>query len=147
MDKLQNAFDEKTVEQIASEMEAKEAQERILNEPAEAPLGAEPTPIGRSEIFYLDDNNNFVSEDVATKSVIQVYDDNGNMVREVWGSSNEPEVEENTDEQYVTVYVDEDGNEVEQENAAFLVMKKYVKDELVSEEKYPLSKQKNGPTL
>ena len=147
MEELKNVFDEKTVEQIAAEMEQKESQERVLNELEEAPLGAEPTTMGRSEIFYLDDNNNFVSEDEATKSVIQVYDDNGNMVREVWGSRSEPVVEENSDEQYVTVYVDDDGNEVEQENATFLVMKKFIKDELISEDKYPLSKQKNGPVL
>lgn len=36
----------------------------------------------KSEIFYLDDDNNIVSEENATHAIIREYDKSGNLVRE-----------------------------------------------------------------
>ena len=146
MEDLNKKFDQKTVEQIALEMEQAESKARTLRNQEKPSF--EPVDLGKSEIFYLDDNNNFVDEEAATKSVIQVYDNDGNLAQEVWSTKSVNNQEKMpADQQIVTVYVDEEGNEVAQEVASFIVLKKYVKDELVSEEKYPLSNKKNGPIL
>lgn len=39
---------------------------------------------GRSEIFYLDDNNNYADKETATHSIIRQTDENGMLVGEVF---------------------------------------------------------------
>lgn len=38
------------------------------------------------ETVYLDDNNNIVASEKATRGVIRELDENGNLVRETWGT-------------------------------------------------------------
>lgn len=38
------------------------------------------------ETVYLDDNNNIVEKEKATKGVIRELDKDGNLVRETWGT-------------------------------------------------------------
>ena len=38
------------------------------------------------ETVYLDDNNNVVEPEKATRGVIRELDENGNLVRETWGT-------------------------------------------------------------
>ena len=38
------------------------------------------------ETVYLDDNNNIVEPEKATKGVIRELDENGDLVRETWGT-------------------------------------------------------------
>ena len=57
----------------------------------------EKETIANVETYYLDDDNNIVEPDKATKGVIRELDENGNLVRETWGTF-EP-VEEISDEE------------------------------------------------
>ena len=98
-----------------------------------------------SQIYYLDENNNYTTEEYAVKSVIRVTDENGNLIEEVWGSKgDEGELDENTE--LKVLYVDEEENEVEEEGATHMIMKKLVNGEEVSSEKYPIYKD-NGMQL
>lgn len=98
-----------------------------------------------SQIYYLDENNNYTTEEYAVKSVIRVTDENGNLIEEVWGSKgDEGELDENTE--LKVLYVDEEENEVEEEVATHMIMKKFVNGEEVSSEKYPIYKD-NGMQL
>ena len=94
----------------------------------------------KTKIFYLDDNHNFVSEEEATKSVIQVYDKDDNLIEEVWSYKNQEGEELEDNVEYKTVYVDENDNEVKEEEAVYVKFEKYVDNELVSTDKYPVSK-------
>ena len=38
------------------------------------------------ETYYLDDDNNFVEPENATKGIIREVDEEGNLVRETWGT-------------------------------------------------------------
>ena len=74
----------------------------------------------KSKIFYLDDNNNIVDKDKATRSIIQEFDENGNMVREIFGRNKNVPIEkvkmrsydEFTEEEkdFLAGFVDKDGN-------------------------------------
>lgn len=104
-------------------------------------LTDEPLQDSKNEkIFYLDKNNNLVSEEEAVRSVIQVYDDDGRMIEEVWSVLKEEKNVENDTEKYVMVYVDEEGNEVEQDKASYTEFRKYVEGKLVSQKTYPIIK-------
>ena len=93
-----------------------------------------------TKIFYLDENHNFVSEEEAVKSVVQVYDKDGNLVEEVWSYKNQEGEELEDNAEYKTVYVDENDNVVDEEKAVYVKFEKYVDNELVSTDKYPVSK-------
>ena len=55
--------------------------------------------IVKVETYYMDDNNNFVEPEKATKGVIRELDADGNLVRETWGTfSPMPEIPEDDDE-------------------------------------------------
>lgn len=43
------------------------------------------------ETYYLDDDNNIVEPEKATKGVIRELDENGNLVRETWGTFSKDE--------------------------------------------------------
>ena len=45
---------------------------------------------GRSEIFYLDDDNNYANKGEHTRTIINEKDDQGNVVREVFGINGDP---------------------------------------------------------
>lgn len=100
-----------------------------------------PSEDNNSKIFYLDDAHNIVDESEATKSVIQIYDENGNMVEEVWSFLKQDNDAEKQDSRTKVVYVDDEDKEVEEEFATHIVYKTYVGDEVISENKYPLSKE------
>lgn len=38
-----------------------------------------------SEVVYLNDNNEIVEQEFATKAIIKEFDENGNMVNETFG--------------------------------------------------------------
>lgn len=40
----------------------------------------------KSEVYYLDDEDNVVEKEKATKAVIRELDDKGNLVNEIWGT-------------------------------------------------------------
>lgn len=40
---------------------------------------------GKSQIYFMNEDHNFVPEDEATICVINEYDADGNRIREVWG--------------------------------------------------------------
>lgn len=95
-----------------------------------------------SEIFYLDENNNYTTEEYAVKSVIRVTDEEGNLIEEVWSTRGEEENENEVKPEFKTIYVDENENEVEEELATHLILKKYVDGKEVSSEKYPVNKDR-----
>ena len=95
-----------------------------------------------SEIFYLDENNNYTTEEYAVKSVIRVTDEEGNLIEEVWSTRGEEENENEVKPEFKTIYVDENENEVEEELATHLIQKKYVDGKEVSSEKYPVNKDR-----
>lgn len=95
-----------------------------------------------SEIFYLDENNNYTTEEYAVKSVIRVTDEEGNLIEEVWSTRGEEENENEVKPEFKAIYVDENENEVEEELATHLILKKYVDGKEVSSEKYPVNKDR-----
>lgn len=95
-----------------------------------------------SEIFYLDENNNYTTEEYAVKSVIRVTDEEGNLIEEVWSTRGEEENENEVKPEFKAIYVDENENEVEEELATHLILKKYVDGKEVSSEKYPVNKER-----
>ena len=95
-----------------------------------------------SEIFYLDENNNYTTEEYAVKSVIRVTDEEGNLIEEVWATRREEENENEVKPEFKAIYVDENENEVEEELATHLILKKYVDGKEVSSEKYPVNKDR-----
>lgn len=55
------------------------------------------------ETYYLDDDDNIVEPEKATKGVIRELDENGNLVRETWGNfEKEPELTEEEFDDYIT---------------------------------------------
>lgn len=55
------------------------------------------------ETYYLDDDDNIVEPEKATKGVIRELDENGNLVRETWGKfEKEPELTEEELDDYIT---------------------------------------------
>lgn len=94
-----------------------------------------------SKIIYLDDERNIVSKEKATSSVIQVFDENGIMIQEVWSKFNQPEftVEEGTET--ITIYVNDNNEEVSEEDATFIVYKTVKDGKVIYEDKYSLEKK------
>ena len=39
----------------------------------------------RTELVYLDNNNNVVEKEAATKAIIKEIDENGKLIREIFG--------------------------------------------------------------
>ena len=78
----------------------------------------------------------------------QILDEDGQLVREVWYTKNKPEeleVEEGVSVE--VLYLDENNNQVEPENASYTVFRKTKDGQIVSENKYPISKNFKGPNL
>lgn len=94
------------------------------------------------EIFYMDDNHNFVDKDKATIAVIQEFDETGNLINESWSYLKKKEEEKLPDNQEVKVkYVDDNGNEVEKEEATNMIFNTYVDGKLVSTDSFKLIKE------
>ena len=53
----------------------------------------------KSEIFYLDDNNNIVDKELSTRSIVREYDENGNLVNEIFRKKQIENSSELTEEQ------------------------------------------------
>ncbi len=94
---------------------------------------------GSRKVFYMDENHNFVSEEDATVSVIQVFDEDGRMIQEIWRAREpDPIPELGDNETYARIFVDDQGKEVEEELATHIVFRHTVDGVVVSENKYTL---------
>ncbi|MEN6634948.1 MAG: hypothetical protein ABFC56_03810 [Clostridiaceae bacterium] len=47
--------------------------------------GSDDVNEGKSQIYFMNEDHNFVPKDEATICVINEYDADGNRIREVWG--------------------------------------------------------------
>ena len=113
----------------------------LLEYPAPDPVEKGPHTGTREEVFYMDDDHNFVSPDKATIRVIRVLDENGNLIEEVWQVRDKAETENiPDDEKIVTRYVDAQGRDVDQEKATHVIFEKYKNGKLVSSDQYTLGK-------
>lgn len=145
MEDMENVF-ENGIEEIDKRLAQldKELMEE-LNSPAE---DAKPhSELTTTKTFYLDENNNEVPEEEATKIVMQIYDEEGNMIKEVWGTTKKDVQTEEDAAEYVEIYVNDEGNEVSKEEATYMIFRKMVDGKVVEEDKFPLVKQEEGMTL
>lgn len=108
------------------------------------------TPPEETSVFIYFDADGKVVETIeeAETYIEQVLDEKGQLVREVWYKKNE------TNEQIVedgvsveVLYLDENNNQVEPENASYTVFRKTKDGEVLSENKYPISKDFKGMNL
>lgn len=100
-----------------------------------------PVETENSKITYLDNDRKIVDREHATKAVVQVFDDEGNLTQEVWSDLTEKsfEVEEGTET--VTLYVDDNNNEVSQDLATFIIYRTTKDGKVIYEDKYSLEKK------
>lgn len=102
-----------------------------------------PVESENSKITYLDNDRKIVDREHATTAVVQVFDDEGNLIQEVWSKLNEKpfEIEEGTET--VTIYVDDNNNEVSEELATYIIYRTTKDGKVIYEDKYSLEKKNN----
>lgn len=97
-----------------------------------------------TEIYYLDENNNFVPEE-AVKCVIRKTDADGNLLQETWCYRQEEEPEEIDDgHTFEAVYLDADGKEVDEAAATHVLFREYKDGQLLHEDRYDLVKNEEN---
>ena len=145
MEDLNKVFED-GVEEIDAKLEQldKELMEK-LNTPS---TDAKPyTPVETTRVYYLNDQNDEVPEEEATKMVMQVFDENDNMIQEVWGTTQKDVPAEDENAEYTEIYVDDNDNEVSKEEATYVILRKIVDGKVEEEDKYPLANLEDGMTL
>lgn len=145
MEDLNKVFED-GIEDIDAKLEQldKELMEK-LNTPS--PDAKPYSPKETTKVYYLNDENEEVAEEEATKMVMQVFDENDNMIQEVWGTPTKDIPTEEDNAEYTEVYVDDDNNEVSKEEATYVILRKIVDGKVEEEDKYPLEKVEEGMIL
>ena len=63
------------------------------------------------ETYYLDNDNNIVEPEKATRGVIRELDEDGNLISETWGTfSNEPIISDDEFDDYISKLEKEENN-------------------------------------
>ena len=83
------------------------------------------------EYVYLNDRNEIVPEEEATKRIRQEFDENGNLIQEYLEIRQEPDRRE----EFKVRFEDEFGNEVPEEVAFYAVYERYWNGVLTNQEK------------
>ena len=101
-----------------------------------------------TEIFFLDENNNYVDEEKAVKSVIRVLDKNGTLIQEIWGTPNKPKEETIEDGvEFIRIFIDDNGNEVQEEEATQVIFRTIKDGSILTENVYSIGKIEGRPSL
>ena len=100
-----------------------------------------PVESENSKITYLDNDRKIVDKEHATKAVVQVFDDEGNLTQEVWSDLTQKSFEVEDGTETVTLYVDDNNNEVSQELATFIIYRTTKDGKVIYEDKYSLEKK------
>lgn len=145
-----NDFIKKMEEEAKNKRDALNAEyeEELKNRRNDGPDVYTP-PLETSVFIYFDADGKVVETiEEAETYIEQILDEDGQLVREVWYTKNKPEELEVEDGVSVEVlYLDENNNQVEPENASYTVFRKAKDGEVLSENKYPISKNFKGMNL